>query len=146
MFEVAPPMGETAWQKVIEEGLDRFGYWYAHMNKAFVDGRVITPTSRPGFPDLVAFGPRGNLAIEVKGYKTAIAAEQIVCLEAFAAGGGHAWILRPNSVDWNLLVEWIRDPTCAPVRFGWTPEQYEKALAAVSLAAATKQARRPRRR
>ncbi len=129
MFPVPPAMNEKQLQKTLLGGLQRCGYWTNHNQPTRAGERWVTSGS-PGFPDILATGPLGLIVIECKGYRTAIEAHQLVCLEAFAAGGAHAWILRPNSVDWHTLVQWIEDPTFAPRRFGWTPEQYDKAVSA----------------
>lgn len=127
LFEVPPGITEKQWQRALLNGLIEHGYWTNHNQPTKAGNRWVTSGS-PGFPDILATGPLGFIVIECKGFRTPIEATQILALEAFAQGGAHAWILRPNSVDWHTVAQWIEDPTFAPKRFGWTPEQYTKAL------------------
>jgi Holliday junction resolvase len=142
LFEVPPQITERQWQASLLDGFKALGYWTNHNQPTRAGDRWVTSGS-PGFPDILATGPRGLVVVEVKGFKTSVRAEQILCLEAFAEGGAHAWILRPNSVDWNTVVDWMRDPETSPRRFGWDAKQL--AGAKVAQLAARGTIRRPAR-
>jgi hypothetical protein len=130
MFEVPTAITEKQFQRTLLDGFARCGYTTNHNQPTRAGDRWVTSGS-PGFPDILATGHLGIVVVEVKGFRTPIDAAQIVWLEQFARGGAHAWILRPNSIDWHTIAAWIRNPTLAPARFGWTEEQYQKAQLAV---------------
>jgi Holliday junction resolvase len=134
-----PQATEREWQKTLVAALEVYGW---HVNHTFMlqtrDGRWRTGTTAKGFPDLQALRGSWQLAIEVKGYKTAVEEEQLVWLARFAnLPAARAWILRPQD-DWSDIQRWMRDPEHAPRRFGWSVER-----AAVAVERIERRRRRP---
>lgn len=114
------PADETAWQKVLIEGFEHFGYAIQRVYKMPTgDGRFVTSTTAKGWPDLTAFRDEWVIGCEVKGITTEIKPGQPEWLERFASiPTGRGWMLRPT-VDWDDVVRWMRNPLSAPRRFGW---------------------------
>lgn len=115
-------LAEREWQKILIEGLVQARWTINHTRKArTAKGAWITPTTSKGFPDLVAVRAGRLLAVEVKGPRTTLDAEQVAWLALFAElPAANAWVLRPQD-DWNRVGAWITDPTTAPKVHGFDP-------------------------
>jgi VRR-NUC domain len=112
-------ISEKAFQKAIENALDREGWWWMHVRAMRTpDGRWLTGTSKPGFPDLFAVRPGFILGLEVKARNGHLKPDQRECLTELYEGGALAWVCRPNH-DWEELARWIHDPATAPRKSGW---------------------------
>jgi hypothetical protein len=112
---------ERQFQSAIERALEREGYRFMHVRTTKTpDGRWLTGTSSPGFPDVLALRPGWVLAIEVKARTGKVTPVQIAWLTAFRDAGALAWVTRPTD-DLLMLARWIAAPETAPETFGWVP-------------------------
>lgn len=133
---LAPKVTEKEWQRTVVEGLQHFGYLVNHVYPlATKDGNYRTSTTLKGWPDLTGIGRQARagwmLYIECKGVTTPTTPEQLVVLDTLAANPqSRCWLLRPlDNAGVTELVKWIARPWEAPVRFGWTDEQLQRARA-----------------
>lgn len=81
----------------------------------------LTPTSSPGWPDLVALRGPWLLACEVKQDTNYPTPEQRGWLERFLlVPGALVWVARPRD-PWDRVSHWIQHPEDAPRVWGWQP-------------------------
>ena len=126
------PNAEKQFQNTIVELLGMFGYEGTHVFPLRDQYGVFrTPTTAPGWPDLVYLRPPRQLAIEVKLDGVTVPKHQRAWLTMF---GGvpccRAWVIRPSNPRWETFVEWVRHPKEAPQMYGFEPvEDPSKVLA-----------------
>lgn len=115
-----PDLSEREWQYVIQGALDAEAYRWNHVYRMPTPhGGWATPTTSPGWPDIVAIRAPFILAIEAKGKRTPFKPGQPEWLATFAElPFGRAWVIRPQD-DWHMIAEWLRDPENAPRTYGW---------------------------
>jgi hypothetical protein len=119
LFDTRGDISESAFQKTIMKGLTREGWTWTHVRAMRTpDGRWLTGTSSPGFPDLLAVCPGFVLGLELKARRKYPKPEQKVWLEALLEAGALAWVLRPSD-DWGDIALWLHDPSQAPRKYGW---------------------------
>lgn len=121
MPTTGPKVTEREWQQVLTDALDACGFAWFHVYPLQTKHGWRTPTTAKGIPDLVAVRGPFLVAIEVKGDKGLVGAEQLQWLTRFSVlAGGRAWLLRPRD-DIQQIVGWLRDPQSAPRVYGFTP-------------------------
>ena len=114
---------EKEYQRTVVETLDLFGYHGIHVFP-LMDRHGVwrTPTTEPGFPDLVYLREPRGLAIEVKTDGPSVPVHQRAWLTLFSAlPCFRAWVVRPSDPPWDTLVDWIRRPAEAPHQYGFKP-------------------------
>lgn len=116
---------ERVWQDNVEALLRKHGYVVDHSYQLLTrDGIWRTGSTWIGKPDLVALRPPRVLAIEVKakGRKGTAGPRQLASLSWWSmVPCARAWLLLPDSVPYDTLVDWIRRPAQAPATFGFEP-------------------------
>jgi hypothetical protein len=131
---------EKAFQDTIVDTLQLFGYAGCHVYPLMDrHGVYRTPTTAPGWPDLVYLRQPRLLAIEVKVDGPSVPKLQRAWLTLFSLiPCARAWVIRPSRPEhYDTVVEWIRRPAVAPQQFGFTPVEDPFAVIA---------AHRPRKR
>lgn len=114
---------EKAFQTTLVQTLELFGYEGVHVFP-LMDRRGVwrTPTTSPGWPDLVFVRPPRLLAIEVKVEGVTVPPHQRAWLTLFSqVPCARAWVVRPNDPNWADLQRWIRRPADAPNEYGFKP-------------------------
>jgi len=105
-----PVETEAQFQQRVLEAAALYGWRANHTRKATVRaGRIATPTSCPGWPDLVLWHPgRGGLIFrELKTDRGVASTTQLEVLSSLANSGADVAVWRPR--DWDLIVETLRD-------------------------------------
>lgn len=126
-------VSEKLWQRTLVEGFETFGYLVNHVYPLATKTGYRTSTTLKGWPDLTAIGTGSRAGylvfVECKGPKTPIDADQLVVLDALARSeDARCWLLRPASHEgMREIVEWMRDPASAPVRYGFDAEMVARA-------------------
>jgi hypothetical protein len=116
---------EKGWSASLIEGFHFFRYLTNHVYPLATKTGFRTSTTLKGWPDLTAIGTGQRagwlIFIEVKGPKTAVAAEQIDVLEWLSASPqALCWLLRPQDDEGRAAVtRWMARPWEAPRTFGW---------------------------
>lgn len=115
-------LAEKDWQKVLMNGMEEQGWTVNHVGRGrHRSGDWVTPTTSPGYPDLLAVRGHRLLAVEVKGPRTPVDLAQVAWLLLFSeVPTANAWVMRPT-MDWSMAARWIAHPEEAPVTFGFDP-------------------------
>lgn len=108
IIEEAKKIPEAEFQRLVEGLAKKLGWLSCHMKKAFVEGRIITPTSVPGFPDLVLVRPPALVFLELKTEANKKRdPDQIEWIRSLQrCDGVEAFIVRPS--DWREIVDLLR--------------------------------------
>lgn len=104
-------LAETDWQLRVTDAARLHGWKHCHTRKAHVrKGRVATPTSVKGWPDLVLWHPiRGEvLFVELKTDVGRMSVEQAEVLASLASAGAKVAVWRPK--DWPIVLAFLRGP------------------------------------
>lgn len=120
---------EKAFQGTVVSALELYGYEGTHIFP-LVDrsGNWRTPTTSPGWPDLVYLRPPRQLAIEVKLDGAPLPEHQRAWLSLFAGVPCcRAWVVRPSTPTWPTFCGWLRRPATAPNAYGFEPMDTELA-------------------
>lgn len=101
----AKKIPEAELQRLVEGLAKKNGWLSCHMKKAFVEGRIITPTSVPGFPDLVLARPPALVFLELKAESNKKRdPDQIEWIRALQrCNSVEAYIVRPS--DWREIYD-----------------------------------------
>jgi hypothetical protein len=102
-------MSEAAWQSRVTDTATLHGWRWCHTRKATVrKGRIATPTSLPGWPDLVLWHERLRVVwfVELKTDKGVVSPSQKDVLHSLANAGATVLVWRPR--DWPLVSEILR--------------------------------------
>lgn len=100
---------EADFQRAVIEAAELHGWRHCHVRKAVVrKGRVATPTSVPGWPDLVLWRPKrgGLMFVELKKLGGQLSSEQRDVLESLASAGAVVDTWWPN--QWDRITELLR--------------------------------------
>lgn len=116
-----PAKAEREFQRTLVETLELFGYVGTHIFPLMDrHGVMRTPTTSPGWPDLLYVRTPRVLAIEVKRDGVSVPERQRAWLTLFASiPCVRAWVVRPSDPSWDVIVEWIRHPVDAPRAYGF---------------------------
>src|SRR6188474_2194580 len=106
-----PVETEARFQQRVVEAAALYGWRHCHTRKATVrSGQIATPTSVPGWPDLVLWSARHGsvMFVELKTDRGSLTPQQVEVLESLSQAGAHVAIWRPR--DWSLITAFLRDP------------------------------------
>lgn len=119
---VSADLSEREWQRVLVSGLVEQGWTVNHVGRGrHKSGDWVTPTTSPGWPDLIAVRRDRLLAVEVKGPRTPVEEHQVAWLTLFSQlPCANAWVLRPTD-DWHQVAKWVTYPEQAPKVWGFDP-------------------------
>lgn len=99
-------MSEDDWQQRVTEAATLHGWMWMHVNRATVrqGRRHITPTSLPGWPDLVLWheARRLMLFVELKSDTGSVDPAQDRVLSSLGEAGARVYVWRPR--DWTRLL------------------------------------------
>lgn len=104
-------MNEAAFQRRVVDAAKLYGWRCCHTRKAMVRaGQVATPTSVPGWPDLVLWHETHAvvLFVELKADKGYLSAQQRDVLASLSNAGASIAIWRPR--DWPHVLAVLQDP------------------------------------
>lgn len=104
-------LSEADWQTRVTDTAQRYGWRHCHIRKATVRaGRIATPTSVPGWPDLVLWHETHRVVVyvELKTDKGKLSPAQVDVLESLSAAGALIGIWRPR--DWPQVLAFLQDP------------------------------------
>lgn len=93
------PQSEAQFQKALLEAAELHGWKHCHIRRATVrQGRIATPTSVPGWPDLVLWRPGkgGVLFAELKRADGVVSPAQRKLLASLASAGANVCVWRPS--------------------------------------------------
>ncbi len=102
-------VSEADFQRAVTEAAALHGWRWCHTRKATVrKGRIATPTSVPGWPDLVLWRPNkgGLMFVELKKLGGTLSPEQKDVLESLASAGAVVDTWWPD--QWNRITELLR--------------------------------------
>lgn len=102
MAPTDPRQSEADFERAVIQAAELYGWRWCHVRKAVVrKGRVATPTSVPGWPDLVLWRPRlgGLMFVELKKLGGQLSPEQRDVLESLASAGAVVDTWWPNQWD-----------------------------------------------
>ena len=139
---------ERQFQNTIVDTLGLFGYEGVHVFPLMDRyGTWRTPTTSPGWPDLVFLRDPRILAIEVKKDGVTVPPHQRAWLTLFGSiPCARAWVARPSDPPFDDLVAWIKRPADAPHRYGFEPVEDPVAVLAQHRRKKKARSARPRRR
>jgi hypothetical protein len=116
-------MTEADFQRRVTEAAALLGWRCCHTRRATVrQGRIATPTSVAGWPDLVLWNPKrgGVLFAELKTETGSVSNKQAEVLRSLRAAGASVHVWRPS--NWPQIVAVLRGPalvrTTAPTPGG----------------------------
>jgi hypothetical protein len=127
---VAPAASEADFQRTVVEAAALHGWRICHTRKATVrNGRVATPTSVPGWPDLVLWNPvrGGVMFVELKTDRGVLSTDQQDVLDSLARAGAVVDVWRPR--EWTRITELLRSAN--PDFIGLTTREAEALRAEV---------------
>lgn len=109
-------MLEADFQRTVTDAAKRYGWRWNHTRKAMVRaGRIATPTSTSGWPDLVLWHPKhGVWFVELKAEAGRVSPEQEDVLTSLCAAGAHVDVWRPSILEGRVLPI-LRGETPCPV-------------------------------
>jgi hypothetical protein len=99
-------VSEADFQRAVTEAAALHGWRWCHTRKATVrHGRIATPTSVPGWPDLVLWHERlGEVwFVELKANSGSLSASQKNVLDSLANAGATVDVWRPR--EWERIAE-----------------------------------------
>jgi hypothetical protein len=102
-------MLEADWQRRVLDAATLYGWRHCHTRQATVrGGRIATPTSVPGWPDLVLWRPKlgGLIFVELKKMGAYPTPQQREVLASLASAGAVADVWKPN--DWPRITELLQ--------------------------------------
>lgn len=105
-------LDEATFQRCVEAEMQRRGAWTMHVRKGrTARGMVLTPTSRAGWPDVVAILPPDLWLLELKahGGVTSPDQEEVMRLLQRCGDGVHAFVVQPH--QFGRLVERLNRAT-----------------------------------
>jgi len=105
-------MTEAEFQQRVIDAANLYGWRSCHTRKATVRaGRIATPTSVPGWPDLVLWRPKlgGLLFVELKTDKGRLSPAQAEVLESLSSAGAVTAVWRPS--HWHRITETLKGAT-----------------------------------
>lgn len=96
-----PPISEAEWQAQVVDLATMLGYQVLHVRRSIGGTKQgwRTTTSIVGWPDLLCFGPRGIVALELKVGKNRPTAEQLAVLTALEQAGARVMVAWPADLD-----------------------------------------------
>jgi len=102
-------VSEADFQRAVVEAATLYGWRHCHTRRAVVrKGRIATPTSVAGWPDLVLWRPQkgGLMFVELKKIGGKLSPEQKDVLESLASAGAtvDAWF--PD--QWDRIIELLQ--------------------------------------
>jgi hypothetical protein len=100
---------EAQFQRAVVEAATLYGWRSCHTRRATVrQGRIATPTSVPGWPDLVLWNPEygGVMFVELKAEGGRVSSEQLDVLKSLELAGAVADIWYPS--DWPRILELLQ--------------------------------------
>lgn len=104
-------LSEADWQRRVTETATLHGWRWVHTRKATVrTGRVATPTSLPGWPDLVLWHETYQVVmfVELKTDKGKLSPAQVDVLASLSRAGSNVSVWRPR--DWGRVLRFLDDP------------------------------------
>lgn len=107
----ANPQSEADFQRAVVEAAHLHGWRTCHTRKATVrKGQIATPTSVPGWPDLVLWHTehRAVLFVELKTDKGVLSDAQVNVLDSLSRAGAYIAVWRPK--DWDGITALLRAP------------------------------------
>lgn len=102
---------EAEWQRTVTDAATRYGWKHCHTRKATVrKGQFATPTSLPGWPDLVLWHTTHKvvLFVELKTDTGSLSLEQVDVLGSLSDAGARTAVWRPRDRDHVMAT--LRDP------------------------------------
>lgn len=99
-------LSEADFQRRVIDAATLYGWRHCHTRRATVrHGRVATPTSVPGWPDLVLWNPErgGVMFVELKTDKGVLSTDQQDALISLAKAGAYVDVWRPR--DWERIAQ-----------------------------------------
>jgi hypothetical protein len=109
---VIDQVSEADFQRAVTEAAALHGWRWCHTRKATVrHGRIATPTSVPGWPDLVLWRPKegGLMFVELKKLGGTLSPEQKDVLESLASAGAVVDTWWPD--QWDRIIALLQGGT-----------------------------------
>lgn len=109
--EIGKPQSEADFQRAVLDAAAWHGWHACHTRKATVRaGQIATPTSVPGWPDLVLWHTEHHVVmfVELKTDKGRLSEAQVEVLGSLSSAGANVAIWRPK--DWDAITALLRAP------------------------------------
>lgn len=105
---------EDEFQRYVLAVAEQEGWLTCHVRRSIMsDGRILTATSSPGFPDLVLVRPPQLVFLELKSHRGKPSPDQRVWIRSIqACDGSEAYVVRPG--DWREILRLLARTPGAP--------------------------------